>query len=212
MGKEKFTDIEKSLFPEKLSSVYFKTQDVGKMLDISDQTVREMAQKFSEFIEPLLEKTEGGHRRFSEQAVNVLAYIKHLNKNEGMTYDAILAYLREKKPQETQLTPLELKSYEELRVVTEQNKVLLQGYIDLRHSMDLYQQVIEQQGMVIERQGVAIAELRKEVHELKEAGESNKEDIIRAIEERTEKLDQILSEWRQAHSEKKGFFSRLFGK
>lgn len=77
--------------------MYYTTSQVASQIDETDSTVRYYCLKFKDVLHI---ETKGTHRRFTEENIEQLKYIKKLLKEDNMTIKQATEFLSEKDPAE----------------------------------------------------------------------------------------------------------------
>ena len=102
--------IEKEKFDEEtlknaggMNTVKYRTKDVANILDVTEQTVRNNASFFEDYLD--IEKKSSGHRRYTKQAIDKLRLIFQLKNEKNFTNEQVIEYLQGDSKDFTALSP-----------------------------------------------------------------------------------------------------------
>lgn len=172
--------------------ITFKTNDVARQLNESDQTIRNYCKEFAAEIGEI-ETTGGGHRIFSYENINMLREIIKMCKVDKMSYAQIHEELaqRNKKPvtineSEKYFSDTIKRLFQDLIEINESTKAANEGIGTIKEELINQTEIIKKQEDIIQNQTELINKMQETLiiqeQKLNEVI-NNQENIARDIAE-----------------------------
>jgi DNA-binding transcriptional MerR regulator len=184
----------------------YSMKEVSDYTNLSNDLIRLYQNEFNIQVE----RTKGGHRRFSKENIELLLAIKEKIQDQNWSYDQVRAWLNgERFPFKEQ----EVKSNLEKKL-----EKMLEEMEDFKESQEMLVNVNKQLVQRLEEQSKVFEEQRKVNTELLEIIKNQDNNILKLesnLESKIKSRDEsVLKQIKEVQEEKKskGFFQKLFSK
>lgn len=186
-----------------MNTVKYRTKDVANILDVTEQTVRNNAAFFEQYLN--IEKKTSGHRRYTKESIDKLRLIFQLKNEKKFTNEQVIEYLQGDSTDYTSLSPekkldmvLMMVSQTVTQVMEETAEKITQSsqkMIDQQN--DAYTENIKQNTELIKQLSEKLSQKEDAISLLKE----DKEELLRQNEEFKRQLLEIQKQTSDSQSQ-----------
>lgn len=186
-----------------MNTVKYRTKDVANILDVTEQTVRNNAAFFEQYLN--IEKKTSGHRRYTKESIDKLRLIFQLKNEKKFTNEQVIEYLQGDSTDYTSLSPekkldmvLMMVSQTVTQVMEETAEKITQSsqkMIDQQN--DTYTENLKQNTELIKQLSEKLSQKEDAISLLKE----DKEELLRQNEEFKRQLLEIQKQTSDSQSQ-----------
>lgn len=182
-----------------MDGVRYKTKDVAAILNISEQTIRNNAAAFDEFLS--IEKTPTGHRRYTKEDIEKLRLIFQLKTEKGFTNEQAMEYLKSDHNDYTTLSP-EKKIDLLLLMISKKMEETADAIVQsnqqrIEQNNEMYNQNLAENTELIKKLSKQLEEKDSSIATLQD----DKNTLMQQNEEFQKQIEQLKTQTEQNHDE-----------